>query len=421
MIMPSNRTLLVLSILPLTISASAGAQSSHARSFVPIKAGDRYFFAASSPLPNQSILYVREGNRPARVLLDPNTLSADRSVALSVWMPSPNGKLLGYGVSASGSNWQEFRVRDVESGRDTRDVLKWVKFSDISWTRDNKGFFYEAFDAPASGSTLTSASQNQRVYYHKLGTPQSQDQIIFDRKDKPGWLYDAQVTEDGTFAMITIREGTDPKARVYFVFLDNPKKPVVNAPIVRLIDTQDAEYQYVHNTGDYFLFRTTLGAPKGRLVQIDINNPEVNRWVTILPEQKDPLVSVDIAGEQIVAAYLQDGHSTLRVYGTPRLDDPRRSRGMSGPSQRYPGPSGQQRAPGVSLDPRMLSAPGYPFIGEIPLPGVGRIDAVRGRFKDNELFYSFVSPTHPRSVIRYDMKRRTNEVYTTANPRPALQ
>ena len=404
--MPSKRTFLVLSILPLTLAVAAGAQSG-----VPHKEGDRYFFTESSGATGQNSLYVREGNRPARMLIDGTT-------RLSVWAPSPNGKLVGYGVSASGSDWQEFRVRDVETGRDTRDVIKWAKSSDISWTKDSKGFFYEAYDAP-TGTAPATANQMQRVYYHKLGTPQSQDQIIFDRKDKPNWVYHTQVTDDGTFAIITIHEGTDPKSRLYFVFLDNPKKPVVNAPIVRVVDTNDAEYEFIHNVGDYFLIRTTLGAPKGRLVQIDVNSSEPNRWVTILPEQRETLKTVDVAGEQIVAGYVQDGHSTLRVYGMPRLDDPRRGRGMSGPNQRFPGPSGQTRAPNASLDPRMLSAPGYPFIGEIPLPGVGTVDAVRGRARDNELFYSFTSPTYPRSIFRYDMKRRTNEVFRTATTSPA--
>ncbi|HEX2722748.1 MAG TPA: prolyl oligopeptidase family serine peptidase [Gemmatimonadaceae bacterium] len=377
----------------------------------PGKAGDKLFFFENSGLLNQSILYVKDGNHPARVLLDPNTLSADGTVALSVATESPNGRLLGYSVSRSGSDWQEVRVRDVETGRDMRDTLKWVKFSGISWTRDNKGFFYSGYEAPAGGNTLTDANRNQRLYYHRLGTPQSADPVIFDRKDKPNWLYDAEVTDDGTFAIITIYEGTDVRTRLYYIFLDNPKKPVINAPVVRLIDRLDAEYQFVHNAGDYFLVRTDLGAPKGRLVQIDINNPQPNRWVTVLPENRDALQSVNIAGEKIVAMYLQDAHSSLRLYGMPNLSDPRRSRGTSGPGGRLEGPSGQERARAAGSDPRTISAPGYPFLGEIPLPGIGSVSQIRAKPKDNDLFYSFVSYLYPRSVFKYDMKRRTNEVY----------
>ena len=390
----------------------------YTRYFAPSRAGDRLFFFENSGLLNQNILYVREGSRPSRVLIDPNTLSADGTVALSNSSESPNGQWMGYGISKSGSDWQEFRVRDVETGRDTRDTLSWVKFSGIAWTKDNKGFFYSGYDAPKSGNTLTDVNRNQRVYYHRLGTPQSADPIVLERKDQPNWLFGTTVTDDGTFAIITVFEGTDARTRLYYIFLGNPKKPVINAPVVRLIDRLDAQYEFVHNTGDFFLVKTDLGAPKGRLVQIDINNNQPARWVTVLPESKDALQSVDVAGGQLVASYLEDAHSTLRVYGMPRLDDPRRNRGISGPGGRLQGPSAQERARPASTDPRVLSAPGYPFIGDIPLPGIGTVDAIRARPKDNELFYSFVSYLYPRSVFRYDMKRRTNEMYKA--PRLAI-
>ena len=383
------------------------------RYYAPTKVGDRLFFSENSGLLNQNILYVKEGNRPARVLLDPNTLSADGTVALSAIAESPNGKLLGYGVSVSGSDWRELRVRDVESGRDMRDTLKWVKFSNISWTRDNKGFFYSGYQVPTSGNTLTDVNRNQRVYYHRLGTPQSADPIVFDRSDRPDWLFNTTVTDDGTFAIITVSEGSDVRKRIYYIFLGNPKKPVINAPIVRLIDKLDAQYDFVHNMGDYFLVRTDLGAPKGRLVQIDINNSQPNRWVTVLPENKDALQSVHAAGEQLVAEYLEDAHSTLRVYGMPNLSDPRRNRGVSGPGGRLGGPSAQERARPTGSDPRTLSAPGYPYLGEIPLPGIGTVDRISANPTDNELYYSFVSYLYPRSVFRYDMKRRTNDLYKT--------
>src|SRR5688572_30078566 len=381
------------------------------RYYAPTKVGDRLFYFENTGLLNQNILYMKDGNRPARVLLDPNTLSADGTVALSATSESPNGKLLGYSVSVSGSDWQEVRVRDVDTGRDMRDTLKWVKFSDISWTKDNKGFFYSGYQAPPSGNTMTAVNRNQRVYYHRIGTPQSADPIVFDRSDKPDWLFDAKVTDDGVFAIITVYEGTDARTRLYFIFLDNPKKPEINAPVARLIDRLDAEYQFVHNMGDYFLVRTDLGAPKGRLVQIDINNSLPNRWVTVLPENKDVLQSVDAAGGQLVATYLEDAHSTLRVYGMPDLDNPRRGRGVSGPGGTLGGPSAQERARPIGSDPRTLSAPGYPYLGEIPLPGIGTVDKISANPRDNELFYSFVSYLYPRSVFKYDMKRRTNEVY----------
>ena len=383
------------------------------RYYAPTKVGDLLFYYENSGLLNQNILYVKDGDRPARVLLDPNTLSSDGTVALSAVAESPNGKLLGYGVSVSGSDWKELRVRDVENGRDMRDTLKWVKFSSLSWTRDSKGFFYSGYGAPATGNQLTAVNRNQRVYYHRVVTPQSSDPIVFDRSDKPDWLFNTKVTDDGTFAIITVSEGSDARTRLYFIFLDNPKKPVINAPVVRLIDKLDAEYHFVHNMGDYFLVRTDLGAPKGRLVQIDINNSLPNRWVTVLPENKDALQSVEAAGGHLVATYLEDAHSSLRVYGMPNLNDPRRNRGVSGPGGRLGGPSAQERARPTGSDPRTLSAPGYPYLGEIPLPGIGTVDKISANPRDNELYYSFVSYLYPRSVFKYDLKRRSNQVYRT--------
>ena len=376
----------------------------------PSKAGNRLFFTENSGLLNQSILYVREGTRPARVLLDPNTLSADGTVALSVIAESPNGKYLGYGVSASGSDWQEFRVRDVDTGRDLRDTLKYVKFSGISWTRDNRGFFYSGYGEPVTGNTLTAVNRNQKVFYHRLGTAQSEDLIIYERKDQPEWLFDARVSEDGVFAIITIFEGTDPKTRLYYVYLDNPKRPRVNAPVVKVADRFDAEYEFVHNSGDYLLVRTTLGAPKGKLIRIDINNIHPSRWVTIIPEAKDALQKVVAADDYLLTSYLEDAHSSLRVYGMPRLDDPRRTRGQSGPRGRMPAETAD-RAPAPSTDRRAQSAPGYPFIRQIDLPALGTVGTISAKPDDEEVFFSFVSFLSPTAIYRHDVKRGTTEPF----------
>jgi prolyl oligopeptidase len=378
---------------------------------VPEKKEDRLFFSENSGLLNQSILYLRDGNRPARVLLDPNTLSADGTVALSVWEPSPKGKMLAYAVSASGSDWQEIRLRNVDNGRDTRDTLKWVKFSGISWTKDDKGFFYSGYDPQTSGNKLTNVNRNQHVYYHRVGTSQSADQIIFDQKDKPDWLFDAQVTDDGRFVILTVYEGTDSRTRLYYIFLDNPGKPSITAPVVRLIDDLESENDFVHNTGDYFLVRTDRGAAKGQLVQIDINNSDPRRWVTVIPEGKDALKSVDVAGGQLVTTYLQDAHSSIRLYAMPDFSDPRLNRGQSGPGGRNQGPLPGGRTPAPSDDRRRLTAPGYAFIGEIDLPGIGSVGDISARTKDNEMFFSFSSFLSPPAIYRYDVKRRTSQVY----------
>ena len=376
----------------------------------PTKVGNRLFYFENSGLLNQSILFVKDGDKAPKVLLDPNTLSTDGTVALSVTSESPNGHYMAYGVSVSGSDWQEFRVREVESGRDTRDTVKFAKFSDVSWTKDNKGFFYSGYGEPSTGNALTTANRNQKVYYHRLGTPQSQDEVVYSRPDEPDWLFDTKVTDDGVFAVITISEGSDPRTRLAYVFLQNPKRPRTNAPVVRLIDRRDAAYEFVNNTGDFFLVRTDLGAPKGRLVRIDVNNPQPNRWITIIPEAKDVLQEVVAAGNRLITSYLEDAHSTLRIYETPNLTDPRRSRGMGGPGNRFPQDVGDRaRRPGD--DRRALSAPGYDFVGEIKLPGIGTVDNIKASSDDNTAFFSFVSYTTPRAVYRYDVKRNVTEPF----------
>ena len=382
----------------------------------PTRAGNRLFYFENSGLLSQSILYVRDAERPARVLLDPNVLSADGTVALSSTEESPDGRLLGYGVSASGSDWQEFRVRNVDTGRDLADTLKWVKFSGLSWTKDNKGFFYSRYDAPKTGNTLTNVNQNQKLYYHRLNTPQSADHLVYDRPDEPGWLFGANVTDDGRFAIITVSAGSDRRTRLYYVFLDDAKKPKVNAPVVRLIDRLDAEYAFVHNTGDNFLVRTDFGAPKGRLVSIDINAAQPDRWLTAIPEGKDAMGSAQVIGERLVISYLQDARSSVRLYDMPAPDDPRRGRGRA--QGAFPGGStrrGQRPIEGADTLPRddraSRGAPGYPYIGEIALPGIGTVSGITGRPKDAEMFYSFTSYLYPSSVFRYDVKRRVNQVY----------
>ena len=379
----------------------------------PTKVGDRLFFNENSGLLNQSIFYVRDGSKAARVLIDPNTLSADGTASLSVTKPSPNARLLAYAVSFAGSDWQEVRIRDVETGRDMRDTLKWVKFSGISWTKDNKGFFYVGYDPQTSGNKLTNVVRNQRIYYHRVGTPQTSDQLVYDRKDQPDWLFDAEVTDDGRFAIITIYQGTDARTRLYFIFLDNPKKPVVNAPVVRLIDNMESENDFIGNTGDYLLVRTDRGAPKGQIVQIDINNADSRRWVTVIPEAKDALVSARVAGRHLVLEYLEDAHSALRVYGMPDLLE-RTNRGGGNRNPPRPAP----RAGQLGVDRRTLSAPGYPFIAEIALPGIGSVGSIQADPDDNEMFYSFTSFLAPASVYRYNVKQRTNELYKS--PRLAV-
>jgi prolyl oligopeptidase len=169
----------------------------YARYGAPFKEGGRYFYFENTGLQNQSVLFVQDRlNAPARVLLDPNVLSADGTVALSGQAASDDGHYLAYSLSTSGSDWQELHVRDVDTGRDLPDTVKWVKFSGISWTHDNKGFFYSRYDEPTSGNKMTNVNRNQKVYYHRVGQAQSRDELIYDRPDQPDWIFTAGVSDD---------------------------------------------------------------------------------------------------------------------------------------------------------------------------------------------------------------------------------
>src|SRR4051812_31605678 len=203
----------------------------YARYTAPFKEGDRYFYFQNTGLQNQSVLYVQDGrNARPRVLLDPNTLSPDGTIALSGQAASDDGRYLAYSLSTSGSDWQELHVRDVNTTRDLPDVLKWVKFSGISWTHDNKGFFYERYDEPKSGNTLTNVNRNHKIYYHRIGREQARDELVYDRPDQPDWLFGAEVTDDGQYLIITVYQGTDVKTRLFFIDLDNPGRPEIRNP-----------------------------------------------------------------------------------------------------------------------------------------------------------------------------------------------
>jgi prolyl oligopeptidase len=392
----------------------------YARFDAPQKSGGRYFQFQNTGLQNQSVLYVRDGNGPWRVLLDPNTLAADGTVALSVAEPSPDGHMLAYATDVSGSDWQEIHVRSVDNGRDIADDLKWVKFSGISWTKDNKGFFYERYDEPKTGNTLSDVNKNQKVYYHRINKPQTSDELIYQRTDQPDWLFDTEVSDDGKFAVITVSQGTDQRNRLYYVFLgDNPKRPEINNPMVRLIDRLDAEYQFVGNIGDNFLVRTDLAAPKGRIVTIDINNEVPNRWLTAIPEGRDALTSARIIGKQLVASYLQDAHSSVRFYGMPGDRD---FRNNQRPRGGYPGGQDQGGRRGNEAPPPARDTLrqgigrggfGYPLLAELDLPGLGAVSQITGKPGDDEMFYQFTSFLSPRTVYRYDMKRGRSEPYNT--------
>ena len=386
----------------------------YARFSAPFKEGGRYFFFQNTGLQNQSVLYVQDGrNATPRVLLDPNLLSPDGTVALADQAASDDGHYLAYAIATSGSDWRELRVRDVNNARDLADTVKWVKFSSISWTHDNKGFFYSRYDEQTSGNKMTNVNRNQKLYYHRVGRPQSRDDLIYDRPDQPDWFLSGSVTDDGQYLIITVAQGTDDRTRLYFIDLDNPGKPLTNNPVVRLIDKFDAVYDFIGNRATTFYVRTDRNAPKGRIVAISIDNPREERWATVVAESKDALMTATTAGDDIVAHYLQDAHSSVRFF-TSSPDDRRREQRPRGQPQPQRNPTGvydDTSTSPITRGPVQLTGAGFTPRGELPLPGIGTVNEIHGRQGDDEMFYSFTSFLYPTTIYRYDLNSRKNEMF----------
>jgi len=330
---------------------------------IPFREGGRYFFSKNTGLQNQNVFFTGSTlPGDSKVLIDPNTLSADGTVALQGISVTDDGKLVAYGLAVAGSDWEEWKVRDVETGKDLSDDIQWVKFSSASWKKDGSGFFYSRYDTPASAEQLKQANYFHKLYYHKLGTGQSEDQLVYERKDHKDWNFNGDVTEDGRFLIINVSQGTDPKNRIFYKDLQK-----TDAPVIELLNKQDAAYNFLGCDGTTFWFKTDLSAPKGRIVAIDITRP--NEITTVVPEAPDTLEDVEVVGDRFIASYLKDAYSAVRLFG------------LAGKPE-----------------------------GEIKLPGLGTVKGFKGKRKDTETYYSYVSFIEPTTIYRYDLKRGQSTV-----------
>jgi len=328
------------------------------KAWAPLKRGERYFQLRNSGLQNQDVLHVLDAlDAEARVLLDPNTLSSDGTVAMTNWSVSEDGRRLAYAISASGSDWLTWRVRDVDSGEDLPDVIEWSKFSDAAWLPDGSGFYYSRYDAPEAGQAYAGVNTYHKVYLHRLGEPQSQDRLIYERPDQKEWGFGAHVTEDGRYLILFVWQGTDTRNRLFYQGLQT------GGEFVELIRELEAAYHFVGNDGPVFYFRTDLDAPRGRLIAIDTASPSRENWRTLIPESDDVLESVKMVHDQFVALYLHDAYHRIR-----RFD-------LSG-------------------------AP----LGEIALPTLGSLLGINGRRKHDEMFFTFHSFVYPATPYRYDFQ-----------------
>ncbi|WP_042342041.1 prolyl oligopeptidase family protein [Calothrix sp. PCC 7507] len=327
---------------------------------------DRYFYFKNDGLQNQSVLYtLKTLDASPKVLLDPNKLSEDGTIALSGLSISKNAQLLAYGLSTSGSDWQEWKVRDIETGKDLPDHLQWIKFSGVSWTHDHQGFFYSRYDEPSAKTKLEDVNYYQKLYYHKLGTPQSADKLIYHRHDQKEWGFNGDVTEDGHYLIISVWLGTNPKNLIFYKDLTNP-----NAEVVELINNFEADYSFVENDDSTFYFRTDSNAPRGRLIAIDTKKPAPENWREIIPQSAETLESIGILNNQFVADYLKDARSQIKIFD------------LTGN-----------------------------FVREIELPGIGSAGGFDGKRHDTETFYSFTSFNTPNTIYRYNMVTGKSEVF----------
>lgn len=331
---------------------------------VPEKEQSRYFFSKNTGLQNQSVIYTTDSfAKPAKLLLDPNTLSKDGTIALGGSAVSDNAKLFAYGLAAAGSDWQEWKVRNVATDKDTSDDLNWIKFSGASWKKDGSGFFYSRYDEPKGENKLRVQVFNQKLYFHKLGTAQSADELVYERPDHKDWLFAGDVTDDGAYLIITVSQGTDPHNRVFYKNLTKPE-----AKVVELLPKGDAAWQFIGNDGPKFWFKTDLDAPLGRIVAIDTTRSLPAQPNEVVAQSADKLEGVNLVGERFVADYLKDAHSLVRLF---KLDG--------------------------SVD------------GEVALPGLGTASGFTGKPADRETFYSYTSFTTPAVIYRYDFDTRKSE------------
>jgi prolyl oligopeptidase len=333
---------------------------------LPRQRNGKYFYTRNDGLQNQSVLYVADGlNAEPRVLLDPNKLSKDGTVALSNWVLSDDGQWMAYSLAAAGSDWHDWKVLNVATGEDTKDLLKWVKFSGVSWTNDNKGFYYSRYDEPKAGEKYTGANYYQKLYYHKLGDDQSEDQLIYERKDQKEWGFGGSVTEDGKYLVITVWRGTEQKNLMFYQDLE-----AADGKTHELVSEWEADYNFVGNEGSKFWFTTDLNAPFKCLVAVDVAKPGKPNWERLIPESKDTLQGVSAVGGHLIAEYLHDACSAVKVFDT----------------------SGN-------------------LVREVILPGLGSCGGFGGRFDRNETFYTFTSYTVPGAIYRYDIKTGKSEVF----------
>jgi prolyl oligopeptidase len=341
---------------------------------VPSREGRWYVFARNDGLQNQAVIYKAAAlDAPPEVLIDPNLLSSDGAVALGTLSFSHDGRFVAYSVSAGGSDWVDWRVRDVASATDLPDVVRWSKFSGAAWLHDSSGFFYGRYAAPAEGDTYSGVNKHQQVYFHALGTTQDEDRLVYARPDQPDWGFAAGVTDDGRYLVLTQWEGTHRESRIFVRDLQDPR-----SEIVPFLDRFDASYAVVGNDGPVFYVVTDKDAGRNRMVTIALARPGQESWTDVIPELpgQDVLSGAVMIGQRFLTVVRSDAHDRLLVYSKTGL-----------------------------------------FEAEIRLPTLGSIAGVHAKRDDREAFYAFTAFTHPTTIYRHDPDTGVSTIFKAPEAR----
>ncbi|MEZ9369071.1 prolyl oligopeptidase family protein [Shewanella sp. 10N.286.51.B2] len=331
----------------------------------PFENGSNTFFYQNDGLQSQSVLYVTDKAGNTKELLNPNTLSENGTVALSGVSVSNDGKTLAYGVSKSGSDWQQWQFIDIASGAALADKLQWIKFSTATWDANNQGVYYSRYDAPAGGDALADVNFNQKVYYHKIGTQQAEDILIYERPQNKDWGFGAEITEKGDYLLITVSQGTDSRNRFFYKSLQS-----ADAEVVELITDLEAQYVFLGNDEEHFYFKTDLDAPNGKVIEININRPEKAHWQTIIPESSDPINDIAIVHDHFVVSYLHDVLGKVSIYGL----------------------NGTKRQ-------------------DVALPGKGRVLGPYGKRSKDYFYFAFNSYVQPQTIYKFDFRSGETSLY----------
>ncbi len=333
-----------------------------------MKEGGRYFFFKNDGLQNQPVLYVTDSlEAKPRVLIDPNTWSKDGTIALGEMGFSEDGKYLAYSRSEAGSDWSIWHVLEIATGRQLPDELKWTKFSNASWTKDDKGFFYSRYEEPKRGAEFQSLNFNHKLFYHTLGTPQAADVLVYYRPEHPEWQYEGEVSEDGRYLVISIVVGTDARQRIVVRDLTEPY-----AMPFELIDNFEHEFTFLGSDGPRLFFKTDVDAPRRRVIAIDLRAPKKKDWQELIPQAENTLTEVSLVGDRFIALYLQDASTRVKLFSL-----------------------------------------GGKFVQDVQLPGIGTAagftgkrhstNRLGGKRTEKETFYSFSSLATPPSIYRLDL------------------